>query len=73
MLPLSTAASREIESQINKLRDLQLVYAAAEKNLDAKDKSLAEILTAQWRQKHRQHKQREADDREGPRVPQAQR
>src|SRR5438132_5419035 len=30
-------------------------------------------ILAQWRQKHRQHKQCEADDRKGPRVPQAQR
>jgi parvulin-like peptidyl-prolyl isomerase len=42
---------QEIKKQILELRDLQLEYAAAERKLEQKDKDLADLLTAQWRQK----------------------
>ncbi len=44
-------AQRELGAEIRALRDLQLEYAAAERNLDQKDKDLADQLTMQWRQK----------------------
>src|SRR5688572_6346828 len=43
-------AMKEIGEQIAELRDLQLVYAAAERHLDQKDKDLADRLTMHWRQ-----------------------
>jgi parvulin-like peptidyl-prolyl isomerase len=44
-------AQKELGGEIRALRDLQLEYAAAERNLDQKDKDLADQLTMQWRQK----------------------
>jgi parvulin-like peptidyl-prolyl isomerase len=43
------AAEEEISRQIRDLVDRQLLYAAAEQNLDAKDKEIADLMTAQWR------------------------
>jgi hypothetical protein len=44
-----TVAAREIRDQIRILVREQLEYAAAERNLDQKDKDLADFLTEQWR------------------------
>jgi parvulin-like peptidyl-prolyl isomerase len=44
-----TEAAREIRNQIRDLVREQLEYAAAERNLDQKDKDLADFLTEQWR------------------------
>jgi parvulin-like peptidyl-prolyl isomerase len=44
-------ASNEIKQQMFALRNLELEYAAAERNLDQKDKDLADLLTQQWRQR----------------------
>jgi len=44
-----TEAAREIREQIRALVREQLEYAAAERNLDQKDKDLADFLTEQWR------------------------
>ncbi|HYO11009.1 MAG TPA: peptidylprolyl isomerase [Tepidisphaeraceae bacterium] len=44
-------ASDEITKQVYALRNLELEYAAAERNLDQKDKDLAEALTMQWRKR----------------------
>jgi hypothetical protein len=44
-------AERHINDVLKGLQDLQLGYAAAERNLDQKDKDLADGLTMQWRQR----------------------
>jgi len=44
-------ARKEIMEQIMALRRLELEYAAAERNLDQKDKDLADALTMQWKQR----------------------
>ena len=44
-------ADKEIKQQIYALRNLELEYAAAERNLDQRDKDLADLLTQQWRQR----------------------
>jgi parvulin-like peptidyl-prolyl isomerase len=42
-------AQKELRQQMYALRNYELEYAAAERNLDARDKDLADILTLQWR------------------------
>ncbi|MEA2708768.1 MAG: hypothetical protein QOF78_1369 [Phycisphaerales bacterium] len=43
------AAEKELRAQRNELVKLELEYAAAERNLEARDKDMAELLTQQWR------------------------
>ena len=43
------AAQAELRQQMLALRNYELEYAAAERNLDARDKDLADMLTLQWR------------------------
>jgi len=42
-------ASTEIKRQIGELVSLQLEYAAADHNLDSKEKEVADLMTAAWR------------------------
>ncbi|MEO6435676.1 MAG: peptidylprolyl isomerase [Tepidisphaeraceae bacterium] len=42
-------ATKEITLQMVALRNLELEYAAAERNLDEKDKQIADAMTEQWR------------------------
>lgn len=43
-------AEKEIMQQMLALRNLELTYAAAERNLDQKDKDIANAMTMQWKQ-----------------------
>ena len=42
-------ADNEIKKQVFELVSAQLEYAAAERNLDSKEKEIADLMTAQWR------------------------
>jgi parvulin-like peptidyl-prolyl isomerase len=44
-------ATKELTGQMMTLRDNQLEYAAAERNLDEREKELADQMTLQWRQR----------------------